>query len=160
MSISSWFPWSLARQQKGRPRLTHAPILRRRTRIAVEQLEDRTVPSNVTAATVSDLIADINAANALGGSNTITLVAGNTFPLTAVNNTTDSANGLPVIAANDNLTIQGNGDTIARSTASGTPAFRFFDVAAGAALTLENLTLTNGQVVGDTGMTAYGGAIF
>ena len=69
-----------------------------------------------------DLINDINAANAAGGSNTITLVAGTTFTLTAVDNTTDgSGNGLPVIAANDNLTIQGNGDTIARSTASGTP---------------------------------------
>jgi hypothetical protein len=42
-------------------------------------LEDRTVPSNFTAATVSDLIADINAANLAGGSNAIALVAGNTY---------------------------------------------------------------------------------
>ena len=71
------------------------------------------------AATVSDLIADINAANTAGGANTITLTAPTTSPyvLTAVNNTTDGATGLPVIAANDNLTIVGNGDTIERSTA-------------------------------------------
>jgi hypothetical protein len=107
----------------------------------MEQLEDRTLPSNFSAATVADLIADINAANQQGGSNTITLVAGNSFTLTAVDNTTDGATGLPVIAANDNLTIAGNGNTIARSTALGTLAFRLFDVAAGASLTLQNLSL-------------------
>jgi hypothetical protein len=32
------------------------------------------------------------------------------------------ATGLPVIAANDNLTIIGNGDLIERSAAKGTPA--------------------------------------
>jgi hypothetical protein len=37
------------------------------------------VPSNFTAANVSQLIADINAANQAGSSNTITLLAGKTF---------------------------------------------------------------------------------
>jgi hypothetical protein len=120
---------------------------RRGSALTLEQLEDRTVPSNFTAGSVSDLITDISAANAAGGANTITLVAGKTFTLTAVNNTTDGANGLPVIAANDNLTIVGNGDAIARSTAAGTPAFRLLDVAAGASLTLENLTLQGGLAV-------------
>jgi hypothetical protein len=32
----------------------------------VEVLEDRAVPANLTAASVSDLIADINVANAAG----------------------------------------------------------------------------------------------
>src|SRR6516164_3824850 len=102
---------------------------RRGVGLRVKQLEDRTVPSSFTAGTVADLIADINAANTGGGSNTITLVAGTTFTLTAVDNTTDGATGLPVIAANDTLTIVGNGDTLQRSTASVTPAFRLFDVA-------------------------------
>jgi hypothetical protein len=99
-------------------------------RLAVEQLEDRTVPSTFNAATISDLIADINAANLAGGSNTVTLTAPTTAPynLNAVNNTTDGPTGLPVIAAKDNLTIIGNGDAIARS--AGTPAFRLLDVAA------------------------------
>jgi hypothetical protein len=36
---------------------------RHRARLGAEQLEDRQVPSSFTAATVSDLIAHINAAN-------------------------------------------------------------------------------------------------
>src|SRR5262249_13930867 len=67
---------------------------------------------------------------------------------------TDSATGLPSIAANDNLTIVGNGDTIERSTATGTPAFRLFDVAAGASLALTDLTLQGGLAYGS------GGAIY
>ena len=47
-----------------------------------------------------------------------------------MNNTTDGPQRrLPVIAANDNLTIVGNGDTIERSTAAGTPDFRLLAVA-------------------------------
>jgi len=117
---------------------------RRGVRVGLEILEDRLTPSNFTAATVSDLIADINAANLAGGSNTIALVGGKSFTLTAVDNATDGPTGLPVIAANDNLTIAGNGDTIARSTDAGTPAFRLFDVASGAALTLKDLTIADG----------------
>jgi hypothetical protein len=130
----------------------------------LEQLEDRSLPSSFTAATVSDLIADINAANLAGGTNTITLTAPTTSPyvLTAVDNTTDGPTGLPVITGRskpDTLTIIGNGDTIERSTASGTPAFRLFDVASGASLTLQNLTLQNGLAFG-SGSSAEGGAIF
>jgi hypothetical protein len=113
-------------------------------RLRLEQLEERTVPSNFTAASVADLIADVSAANLAGGSNTITLVAGTTYTLTAVDNKTDGPTGLPVIAANDNLTIIGNGDVIERSTATGTLAFRLFDVAAGAVLNLTHLTLQGG----------------
>src|SRR5262249_22822494 len=83
----------------------------------------------------------------LSGSNTIALVAGNAFTLTAVGNSTDGPTGLPVIAAHDNLTILGNGDTVARSP-KGIPAFRLFAVAGGAGLALENLTLQGGLAVG------------
>ena len=61
-------------------------------------------------------------------------------------------NGLPVIAAKDNLTIVGNGDTIERSTAVGTPLFRLLDVASGGSLTLENLTLQGGHIPGPAGL--------
>jgi hypothetical protein len=123
------------------------------------------VPSNFNAASVSDLIADINAANLAGGANTITLVAGNTFTLAAADNGTDGATGLPLIAANDDLTIFGNGDTIERSTAKGTPAFRLFDVAGGASLRLENMTLQGGLAyapggLGLSGVTRFGGAVY
>jgi hypothetical protein len=120
-------------------------------------LEERTLPSSYTAASVSALIADINAANAAGGSNTITLAANTTFDLTVVNNTTNGANGLPVIAANDNLTISGQGgDIIQRDPAA--PAFRLFDVASGGTLTLNSLTLQYGVASG-SGSSAEGGAI-
>jgi predicted outer membrane repeat protein len=66
-----------------------------------------------------------------------------------VNNTTDGGNGLPVIAANDNLTIVGNGDSLQRNSKS--PAFRLLDVAAGASLTLTNLTVQNGLTSGAGG---------
>jgi hypothetical protein len=128
-------------------------------RLCLEPLEERTLPSNYTAASVADLIADINAANAASGSNTITLVAGTTFTLTAVNNTTDGANGLPVVGAADNLTIAGNGGTITRSTQNGTPAFRLLDVAIGGSLALNNLTLQGGLAFGG-GAAAEGGAIY
>src|SRR5262249_28263701 len=117
-----------------------------------------TPQSNYTAGSVTDLIADINAANQAGGSHTITLAAGTVFALTAVNNSTDGATGLPVIAAHYNPTILGNGDLIERATASGTPAFRLFDVAGGASLTLANLTLENGLAQG-SGVAAEGGAL-
>jgi hypothetical protein len=125
----------------------------------LERLEDRTVPSSFTAASVSDLIAAIHAANAAGGPNTINLVAGTTFNLTAVDNTTDDATGLPVIAATDNLSIVGNGDVIQRSTATGTPAFRLFDVASGASLALANLTLQGGSAL-QYQKEGQGGAIY
>src|SRR5262249_6286422 len=83
-----------------------------------------------------------------------------------VNNTTNGANGLPVISGGarkvpaDNLTIVGSGgDVIERSTAAGTLAFRFFDVAAGASLTLQNLTLQGGLAFG-SGAAADGGAVY
>jgi hypothetical protein len=132
---------------------------RRGPRLALERLEDRTVPASFTAASVAELVADINAANLAGGANTITLAPGAAFTLTAADNTTDGANGLPVIAAGDDLTIQGNGAVIERSTAAGTPPFRLFDVTAGASLTLANLTLQGGLAYGEW-VAAQGGAVY
>jgi hypothetical protein len=62
-----------------------------------------------------------------------------------------------VIASKDHLTIPGNSDTLARSALAGTPAFRLFDVAAGASLTLENLTLQSGVA---QGLFPAGGGIY
>ncbi len=155
-----WFPILSA---LWRSRSEHRPVRRKpaSTRLSVEALEDRTVLSTnlFTAASVSELIADISKANQTGGSNTITLEPGVKFTLTTVNNDTDGPTGLPVIAAGDNLTIVGNGDTIERSTAKGTPAFRLFDVAAGASLTAQSLTLQGGLAFG-WGVYAAGGAVY
>ena len=147
-------------------RICPAPAPRRRLRRlrpCLELLEDRTLLSAYVAADVSSLIADINAANKQGGASTITLTTPTTSPyiLSAVNNATNGANGLPVIGGSKavNLTIIGNADTIERSTATGAPAFRLFDVAGGSSLTLESVTLQNGVARG-AGAAADGGAIF
>src|SRR5262249_27460936 len=130
MSFLSWLrSWKSTSTQDRRWRGSARKSAAFRPRL--EALEDRSLPSSFTAATTADLIADINAANKAGGANTITLVANTTFDMTAVNNTSNGANGLPVIGGKkaDSLTIIGNGDTIERSTNSGTPSFRLFDVA-------------------------------
>lgn len=127
----------------------------------VESLETRRLLASFTASSVAELIADINAANAAGGFNTITLEAGATFTLNVVNNVTETGGptGLPVIAAGNDLTILGNGGTVERSSANGTPAFRLFAVEAGGSLALNNLTLSRGLSV-DPGLgDPQGGAV-
>src|SRR5262245_5792162 len=83
------------------PRLALASR-RRGLRLHLEHLEDRTVPANFTAGSVSELIAAIDHANQNSQADTITLVPGTTFTLTEVDNTTLDATGLPVITATDN----------------------------------------------------------
>ena len=104
---------------------------------------------------MAGLVAAIQTANGTAGGATVTLPAGCVYTLTAANNTTDGGTGLPVITGK--VTIQGNGATIARSTASGTAAFRIFDVASAGNLTLNSLTLSNG--LANNGVQG-GGAIF
>jgi hypothetical protein len=165
MIRTSWFPWSSLLWRNGQPRHPSSSRAGRRySPLILEQLEDRTALSNFNALTVAGLIADIKAADQAGGTNTITLTAptSNPYLLIAVDNSKDGPTGLPVITGGSKqvtLTIVGNGDTIERSTASGTPDFRLFDVASGASLTLQNLTLQNGVAFG-CGSASEGGAIF
>ncbi len=130
--------------------------VRRSTRLAVEHLEERTLLANYIVSDVTSLITAINSANQAPSATTITLKAGKTFTLTDYDNTTDGATGLPIITAK-NLTIVGNGDTIARN--SGAALFRLLDVASGASLTLQNLTLQGGYAYGSW-VQAEGGAIY
>ena len=96
------------------------------------------------AGDVACLIAAINAANANGEANTITLAAG-TYTLTAVKNSTDQPNGLPVISST--LTIMGVGaDTTIIERAADAPAFRLVAVVLRGTLTLKGLTLRGGLV--------------
>jgi len=129
-----------------------------RYRLDYERLEDRRVLSSVT--TQAGLIAAINAANVAGGSNSITLGKNITLYEATADNTNDGPNGLPFITSGDNLTINGNGHTILRSTSAGSADFRFFDVASGGRLTLKILSLKNGLVSESTSGTLQGGAIF
>jgi uncharacterized protein (TIGR03118 family) len=113
-----------------------------------------------TAATVSQLIADINYANKAGGTITINLQPNTTFDLNQINNTTYSyynANALPIIGGTKavDLTILGNGDTIAWAGGStySNVQVRLVEVAQLGSLTLDDVTLQNGS-------SAAGGAIY
>ena len=113
----------------GNPRRRSPSKARRpKARPGVECLEVRCVPATFTAATTADLIADIHAANALGGANTINLTAA-TYAITSPDNTTDGSNGLPVIANGDQLTIDGNAADISGPGLQPANNFRLFDVA-------------------------------
>jgi hypothetical protein len=105
-----------------------------------------------TASTVSQLIADINYANQAGGAVTINLAPGATFDLKSANNSTDGDNGFPIIGATKPvaLTIIGNGDTIKRTDLRDRyyivkNPFRLFEVAPGASLTLDRVTVKGGS---------------
>ena len=110
--------------------------------------------TGVNTADVAALTAAITAANIAGGQ-TLSLGAGCTFTLTAVDNTgSNGPNGLPQITST--MTIQGNGDTITRDTASGnTPPFRYFETTAAGNLTITSLILTKG-LSGFPGGAIYG----
>jgi hypothetical protein len=155
MTSRSW----IRRLFNRKPRTIRKDLVRLRPRL--EALEERTVPSAVVATTTSDLINDIILAEIGAGSPTIQLQAAdatNGFDFMSAYLSTNDA--LPQIAAN--ITISGTSgfdNTIQRDTASGTPAFRLFDVAAGHSLTLQNLTLAGGLAKG-TDSAAEGGAIY
>ncbi|MBE9115280.1 CHAT domain-containing protein, partial [Lusitaniella coriacea LEGE 07157] len=114
-----------------------------------------------TATNVGELIASITTANVNGEADTIRLTPNGTYTLTAVDNVTDGANGLPSILADggNSLTIEGFGSTIERGAAA--PNFRIFHVQGGADLQLSDVTLSNGstQTVGGF-RERSGGAIF
>jgi hypothetical protein len=113
------------------------------------------LPHPVAAATITvstcnaaDLIAAINTANGNGQADTISITTyGCTFNLTAVDNSTDGANGLPSVTTN--ITINGNGAKIQR----GSGTFRIFHVAAGGTFALNELTIASGA--GSVGAGIY-----
>ncbi len=99
----------------------------------------------------------INIANNTGGANTIVLQAYQTYKLTQIDNYWYGPDGLPAISSN--ITIEGNGATIARV---GDTKFRLFYVSnqqygglKTGSLTLQGLTLESGYAQG--GKSYYGG---
>jgi len=113
-----------------------------------------------TSTTVAELINDINTANGNGEADTIRLTPNGTYTLTAIDNATEGANGLPSILADggNSLTIEGFGATIERDGTA--PNFRIVRVAGGADLRLNNLTLRNGSTQTTGGFQEQsGGAI-
>jgi len=107
-------------------------------------------PTTVPAADSARLIEVIGCANATVANDVINLT-NSTYTLTTVN---ASDTGLPPIASTatgGTLRINGNGATITRSTAGGTPNFRLFRVTNLATLTLNKVRLTNGSAPDSAG---------
>ena len=149
-----------------------------RFRPIVELLENRLVPSIITVTTLTDplkagngLVSFRDAILASGthtsvdgclvgtGNDTIVFAPGlsGTIDLSIVG---DKSFGPSAFLINDNLTIQGPatspGITIQRDSTA--PVFRLFNVAAGASLTLKNLTVSGGLAQGGKGGPAAGEA--
>ncbi len=109
-------------------------------------------PRSALAATINVACGDIPGLKAAITSSspgdTVSLAAGCTYTLTTVDNSDGSfgPNGLPLI--NKVLTIEGNGSTIANA---GVFQFRFFDLGAAANVTLNRVTLSNGNVANQGG---------
>jgi predicted outer membrane repeat protein len=118
---------------------------------------DGTVQDTVSSdsAGVSDtasLITAITDANNSVDINTVCLADG-TYTLTASQVTDYGTNGLPLITSD--ITLVGLGDNVVIERELGAPAFRLLHVKDTGALTLENVTLSNGD-----GGTTHGGAIY
>ena len=109
--------------------------------------------------TLRDAITAANTNTATGGcpagsgADTIELPAGATITLTAVDNYNEGENGLPSITSE--ITINGNGATIERSSFVATPEFRIFHVSA--ELILSNVSVVNGDA---NGIYGFGGGLF
>jgi hypothetical protein len=116
---------------------------------------------NVASGDVAGLIAAINAANSNGEENTINLVPG-TYTLTGADNNSSGSgpNGLPVITGA--MTINGaNAETTVIERASGVPPafFRIFEVAVKANVTMNGITIRNGDLIGTPPLGLRGGGV-
>ena len=98
---------------------------------------------NLSDGDVTGLINAINSANANNQDDTINLTTGGSYALTAVDNTTDGATGLPIIRTDGGhtLTISSNKTTIMRS--AGAPDFRVFLIGGSAVVTMNGLIVSN-----------------
>ena len=105
--------------------------------------EAATCDYDIPASDTATLISTITTANGSGNPTTICLAQDSTYTLTTENNI---LNGLPIITGN--ITIEGKNATITRDMNA--PDFHFFEVVTGAKLTLNDLTLSNGDVSGDS----------
>ncbi len=108
--------------------------------------ENCSLAQAIEAANIASIVAECSAGSP--DANTIVLTDDVTLDR-AYSSTPEGANGLPLITSS--VTILGEGFTIARADGGSVPNFRLFQVAEGASLRLENVTLRNGRVVGTNG---------
>jgi hypothetical protein len=149
---------------------TYKPF--RRSVLRLTHLEDRLAPAvfNIAAGDIAAFRAAITASNTDNQSDTINLAAGATYTFSDVADTADGGNALPSVVTDNNtttntLTINGNGATLVRSAAAGTPFFRFIreNVSSLGAppptLTVNGINFGNGQI-DPTANFLYGGAVY
>jgi len=127
-----------------------------RTRLSLLALEDRLTPAvfNIPNGDIAALIAAANTVKSNNEPDTINLAPNGLYTFTAPYTTSaaDSGNrcALPAISTysfpGDSVTINGNGATLQRSTAPGTPLFRLLVIGAPLTATINDLTVTNGMV--------------
>lgn len=114
----------------------------------------------ITAANTNAAVDTCTAGNDLpSGADTINL-DGSTFTLNQVNNNFYGNNGLPVITSE--IVIEGNGSTIQRSGAGGTPAFRIIAIdgdTGNGDLTLNETTISGGLAGSGGGIYNYYGIL-
>jgi predicted outer membrane repeat protein len=122
-------------------------------------LEERLAPAvfNIANGDIAALRSAILTANANNQADTINLAAGGTYSFADAADPADGGNALPTIFTDTNnaanlLTINGNGATLTRSTAAGTPFFRFLRVAVPSGtftaptVAVNGVTFTNGRL--------------
>lgn len=108
---------------------------------------------NCSAGNSPCLIAAIGSANGLPGGHRINLAPG-IYTLASVNNTSvHGPNGLPVVTGNITIVGGGASSTVIRRNPLG-PAFRLFEVAQAAALTVDGVALEDGGLPA----ASFGGA--
>ncbi|MEU6575188.1 hypothetical protein [Streptomyces sp. NPDC046805] len=108
--------------------------------------------TSCNGAQLQQAVAQVNS-NSGGGS--VKLKRGCTYRLTQAD-PAGTPNGFTQITNSSGVTIQGNGATIKRDSAS---KFRFFEVLSGGVLTLDHVTLTNGHAASPAN-AAVGGAVW
>ncbi len=133
--------------------------------------QSRGATFNIGNGDIGALRAAIAAANSNNQDDTINLATNGGYYIPDVDNNTGGANGLPVIdrdaasGPGHSLTINGNGATVARSFANGTPDFRILYISNGITInqhpaTISNVTFTNAVANATTFTEGDGGAIY
>jgi len=110
---------------------------------------------NLSTCSTTDLITAITAANGSSQNDTITLLAGCTYTITAIADNRNGLNGLPSMANNGSLTLNGSGATLVRSTTL--TSARIFHVENGATVTINNLMVRDGLLANNG---QYGGLLY